>query len=83
MLETRATCSTAAGPGGEIRYDAVVRAGDQAGLFERRPWGKELAYPRRNHRAVCGAHTVDFPPLDAVLGRDAPRRPRFELIGLE
>ncbi len=83
MLETHPACLTAAGPGGEIRYDAVVRAGDQAGLFERRPRGKELTYPRRNHRAVCVAHAVDLAPLDAVLGRDALHRPRFELVGLE
>lgn len=83
MLETRAACSTAAGPGGEIGYNAVVRAGDQAGLLERRSRGEEFTYPLRNRRAVRGAHAMDFASLDAVLGRDALRSPRFELVGLE
>lgn len=52
MLETPAASSTAAGPGGEIGHNAVVRAGDQAGLFERRSRGEELTYPLRNSRAV-------------------------------
>lgn len=83
MLEARAASSTAAGPGGEIGHNAVVRAGDQASLFESRSWGEELAYPLRNSRAVRGSHAMDFPSLDAVLGRDALRNPRFELVGPE
>lgn len=81
VLQAHAAGLAAAGPGGEVGHHAVVGAGDEAGLLQRRPVGEELADAVGHHRAVGGAHALDAAPLDAVLRRDAGGRAQTQLVG--